>query len=72
MIRCHQNASAFFGGWPRRILYDNMRQVVIRPDRVNPRFHDFARYQDFEVKRHPPLPAPHQGQGRAHGRLRPR
>jgi transposase len=31
LIRCHQNAFAFFGGWPRRILYDNMRQVVVGP-----------------------------------------
>jgi len=54
LIRCHQHAFAFFGGWPRRILYDNMRQVVIRPDRVNPRFADFARYHGFEVKRHRP------------------
>lgn len=54
LIRCHQSAFAFFGGWPKRILYDNMRQVVIRPDRVNPRFNDFARYYGFEVKRHRP------------------
>jgi transposase len=54
LIRCHQNAFAFFGGWPRRILYDNMRQVVVRSDRVNPRFADFARYHGFEVKRHRP------------------
>jgi len=32
LIRCHQNAFAFFGGWPRRILYDNMRQVVVGPN----------------------------------------
>lgn len=54
LIRCHQNAFAFFGGWPRRVLYDNMKQIVVRPDRVNARFHDFARYHGFEVKRHRP------------------
>lgn len=51
---CHQNAFAFFGGWPKRVLYDNMKQVVVRPDRINARFHDFTRYHGFEVKRHRP------------------
>jgi len=51
LIRCHQNAFAFFGGWPRRILYDNMRQVVIGADRINPRFLDFVRHHGFEAKR---------------------
>lgn len=51
LIRCHQNAFAFFGGWPRRILYDNMRQVVIGPERINPRFLDFVRHHGFEAKR---------------------
>jgi len=51
LIRCHQNAFAFFGGWPRRILYDNMRQVVVGPERINERFLDFTRHHGFEVKR---------------------
>ena len=51
LIRCHQNAFAFFGGRPRRILYDNMCQVVIGPDRINPRFEGFVRQHGFEVKR---------------------
>lgn len=51
LIRCHQNAFAFFGGWPRRILYDNMRQVVVGPQNVNARFLDFVRHHGFEVKR---------------------
>lgn len=51
LIRCHQNAFAFFGGWPRRILYDNMRQVVVGPERTNARFLDFTRHHGFEVKR---------------------
>jgi hypothetical protein len=54
LMRCHQNAFAFFGGWPKRILYDNMRQVVARPERINPRFHDFARYYGFEVRHRRP------------------
>lgn len=51
LIRCHQNAFAFFGGWPRRILYDNMRQVVVGPERVNAHFLDFTRHHGFEVRR---------------------
>ena len=31
LMRCHQNAFASFGGWPRQILYDNMRQVAAGP-----------------------------------------
>jgi transposase len=51
LIRCHQNAFAFFGGWPRKILYDNMRQVVVGPQQINPRFLDFSRHHGFEPKR---------------------
>lgn len=54
LIRCHQNAFAFFGGWTKRILYDNMRQVVIGPNRINARFLDFTRHYGFEAKRHRP------------------
>jgi transposase len=55
LIRCHQNAFAFFGGWPKRILYDNMRQVVVGPNRTNPRFLDFCRHYGFEALRHRPF-----------------
>jgi transposase len=54
LIRCHQNAFAYFGGWPAHILYDNMRQVIVRPGLVNPRFRDFADYHGFEAKAHRP------------------
>lgn len=54
LIRCHQNAFAFFGGWTKRILYDNMRQVVVGPNRTNARFLDFSRHHGFEPKRHRP------------------
>jgi len=26
LIRCHQNAFRYFGGYPEEILYDNMKQ----------------------------------------------
>jgi len=54
LMRCHQNAFAFFGGWTKRILYDNMRQVVVGPNRINARFLDFTRHHGFEAKRHRP------------------
>ncbi len=45
-LRCHQNAFTFFGGCPRKCLYDNLRCAVLAhhgPDvRWNPRFMDFA------------------------------
>lgn len=54
LIRCHQNAFAYLGGWTRRILYDNMKQVVVSATRVNPIFLDFARHHDFLIQRHRP------------------
>jgi len=47
-LRCHQEAFAFFGGVPRKCLYDNLRSVVLAHEgstvRFNPRFMDFAGY----------------------------
>lgn len=54
LVRCHQNAFTYFGGWPSKILYDNMRQVIVRPGLVNPRFRDFADHHGFEPKAHRP------------------
>jgi len=30
LIRCHQNAFRYFEGYPEEMLYDNMKQVVIK------------------------------------------
>ena len=30
LLKCHQNAFRYFGGYPEEILYDNMKQVVIK------------------------------------------
>ena len=46
-----QNAFAFFGGWPRRILYDHLRQMAVGPERITTRFLDFTRHPGFEVRR---------------------
>lgn len=51
-LRCHQNALAFFGGVPRRMLYDNLKSVVLahvgEDVRFNPRFVDFAGHYLFK------------------------
>ncbi len=52
LMRCHQNAFDFFGGWPSEILYDNMKQVRLGPGELNPLFLDFARHYDLAIKTH--------------------
>ena len=47
LLRCHQNAFAFFGGWPKELLYDNMKQVKLVPGphgAWNPLFLDFVHH----------------------------
>jgi transposase len=46
-IRCHLQAFAYFGGLPERLLYDNLKSVVLKRQadgsiHWNPRFLDFA------------------------------
>lgn len=52
LIRCHMNAFEFFGGWPHEILYDNMKQVRLSQQELNPLFADFASHYGFAVKTH--------------------
>jgi transposase len=52
LIDCHQQAFAYLGGWPRVILYDNMKQVKLGPGRWNEAFLDFARHYGFTPKTH--------------------
>lgn len=51
-LRCHQNAFVFFGGVPRKCLYDNLRSVVLARAadeiRWNPRFTDFSGHYLFK------------------------
>jgi transposase len=51
-IQCHINALRFFGGVPRKILYDNLKQVVLSRTgadiRFNPRFTEFSGVFGFE------------------------
>lgn len=64
LIRCHLNAFRYFGGYPEEILYDNMKQVVIKrlmkqeESTLNSQFEDFAGYYGFK----PVLCRPYRGQ----------
>ncbi len=53
LIQCHLNAFRFFGGYTKEILYDNMKQVVIKramkssESEWNPKFEDFFKHYGF-------------------------
>ena len=51
-IQCHINAFQFFGGVPKKILYDNLKAVVLArlgaDIRFNPAFMEFAGVYGFE------------------------
>ncbi|MBK8574210.1 MAG: IS21 family transposase [Elusimicrobia bacterium] len=51
-LACHVHAFRFFGGIPKKILYDNLKTVVLsrmgRDIRFHPRFMDFAGAHLFE------------------------
>lgn len=50
LIDCHLEAFQFFGGVPASILYDNMKQVRLSSQQLNPAFLDFAAHCGFLVK----------------------
>lgn len=57
LIGCHERAFAAFGGVPRRVLYDNMKTVVLERDvygegqhRYHAGFLDYARHSGFIIK----------------------
>ncbi|MCT8975323.1 IS21 family transposase, partial [Clostridium sp. CX1] len=64
LVRCHNNAFRYFRGYPDEILYDNMKQVVIKRvlkqenSKLNPLFEDFAGFYGFK----PILCRPYRGQ----------
>jgi transposase len=53
LIKCHMNAFHYFGGCTKEILYDNMKQVVIRralkssDSTWHSKFEDFFKYYGF-------------------------
>ena len=64
LIRCHVNAFRYCGDYPEEILYDNMKQVVIKrllkqeDSTLNRQFEDFADFYGFK----PVLCRPYRGQ----------
>lgn len=64
LIKCHINAFRYFGGYPEEILYDNMKQVVIKrmmkqsESELNKQFEDFAGFYGYK----PVLCRPYRGQ----------
>jgi Integrase core domain len=52
LIRCHLNAFESLGGWTHEILYDNMKQVRLNQQALNPLFTDFANHYGFAIKTH--------------------
>ena len=64
LILCHLNSFKYFGGYPNEILYDNMKQVVIKrllkqkDSTLNQEFEDFAGFFGFK----PRLCKPYRGQ----------
>jgi hypothetical protein len=59
-IQCHLNAFNYFGGYPEEILYDNMKQIVIKramkstDSDWNPQFEQFFRHYGFVPRLHRP------------------
>ena len=53
LIQCHLNAFRYFGGYTEKILYDNMKQVVIKRAMIstesewNSKFEDFSKHYGF-------------------------
>lgn len=64
LLRCHNNAFRYFGGYPDELLYDNMKQVVQKrllkqkDSTLNSVFEDFAGFYGFK----PVLCRPYRGQ----------
>ena len=54
LVRCHQQAFDYCGGWTRSILYDNMKQVRLDPNNFNPQFMDFINHYGIVPRTHRP------------------
>jgi transposase len=55
LIECHQKAFARFGGYTRKILYDNMKQVRLSQPEWNPLFQDFLAHYGIAANTHRPF-----------------
>lgn len=64
LIRCHHNAFRYMGGYTEEILYDNMKQMVVKrlmkqeDSTLNSQFEGFAGFYGFK----PVLCRPYRGQ----------
>ena len=54
LIECHLRAFDYFGGWVESVLYDNMKQVRIDAQTLNPLLLDFANHYGITIKTHRP------------------
>ena len=67
LMRCHEEAFAYFGGHSREILYDNMKTIIVRPKAadtpalLNPEFASFAGYYGFDIRSCAPYRAQTKG-----------
>ena len=65
LLRCHLHAFEAFGGVPQRVLYDNMKTVVLERDRervvFHPRLLDFALLAGFTPRACRPYRAQSKG-----------
>lgn len=61
LIACHQKAFAYFGGYTRKILYDNMKQVRLNQSDWNPLFADFLNHYGIVANTHRPYRARTKG-----------
>jgi len=55
LLSCHERAFQYFGGFPRKVLYDNMATVVIKHQEtgekvIHPRFKEFATMLGFSAQ----------------------
>ena len=56
LLRCHLHAFDYLGGYPRELLYDHMKTVVLleggngQGRRWNPKFLDFSGYYGFQPR----------------------
>lgn len=47
LIQCHMNAFRYFGGYTKEILYDNMKQVVIKRALISTKSEWNSKFEDF-------------------------
>jgi transposase len=67
LLRCHEEAFDYFGGFTHEIVYDNPKTVILSRDfagrqiKWNPIFWDFAGYYGFKTWAHRPYRAQTKG-----------